>query len=182
MREFALSYIAIILLLASCNRDKQSAFGEMPPLYPAPITVALNTEEGYNINPLTGDSIQPMINSFGDTVITGVPIQAKGKVIHPYLDNQFWLTPRGMPEVVEVVTTKLNVYKIPENLTVIPVDTNSLFTLSPGDVTYPIVLLNSAGDTVPTGVPIPAKGKVVPCIHPKPIKALLPHMERQCHQ
>ena len=48
MREFALSYIAIILLLASCNRDKQSASDEMEPLYPAPLTSrTLNTEEGY---------------------------------------------------------------------------------------------------------------------------------------
>ena len=40
----------------------------MPPLYPAPQTVALNTEEGYIINPVTGDSIQPIINSLGDTI------------------------------------------------------------------------------------------------------------------
>ena len=55
----------------------------MPPLYPAPQTVALNTQEGYSINPVTGDSIQPIINSLGDTVKTGVPVPARGKAIDP---------------------------------------------------------------------------------------------------
>ena len=40
-----LTYITIILLLASCYSDRQTGSDEMPPLYPAPITVALNTEE-----------------------------------------------------------------------------------------------------------------------------------------
>ena len=35
-------------------------------------------------------------------------------------------------------------------------------------------MLNSIGDTIPTGVPIPAKGKVVKAIHSKPTKALPP--------
>ena len=43
---------------------------EMPPLHPAPQTDALNTEEGYIINPITGDSIQSILNTLGDTLIT----------------------------------------------------------------------------------------------------------------
>jgi hypothetical protein len=65
------AYLSIILLLASCNREQQSASDEMVSLYPAPQTIAVNTEEGYIINPLTGDSIQPIVNSLGDTVKTG---------------------------------------------------------------------------------------------------------------
>ncbi len=38
-------------------------------------------------------------------------------------------------------------------------------------------MVNSTGDTIPTGVPIPSKGKVVPCIQPKPVKALPPGMK-----
>ena len=55
----------------------------MVSLYPAPQSVALNTAEGYIINPITGDSIQPIVNSLGDTVKTGVPVPATGKTIHP---------------------------------------------------------------------------------------------------
>jgi len=75
----AFTYFTIILLLASCNSDKQSASDEMPSLYLAPQTVALNTEEGYIINQVTGDTIQPLINSLGDTIKTGVPVPAIGK-------------------------------------------------------------------------------------------------------
>ncbi len=55
-----LTYLPFILLLTFCNSHKQDISDELEPLYPAPITVELNTEEGYIINPFTGDSIQPM--------------------------------------------------------------------------------------------------------------------------
>ncbi len=170
----AFTYFTIILLLASCNSDRQSASDEMPPLYPAPQTVALNTEEGYIINPVTGDSIQSIVNSLGDTIKTGVPVPAKGKAIHPDSVAQPKIIPAGEPKVVP---THLNVYKIPENLTVIPVNKDSLKTFTPGVDTSSFMLVNSNGDTVPTGVPIPAKGKVVPCIQPQPVKALPPRMK-----
>ena len=95
----------------------------MPPLYPAPQTVALNTDEGYIINPVTGDSIQPIINSMGDTLKTGVPVPAKGKVIDPVRVAKPKIIPAGEPKVFP---TNLNVHKIPEVLTVIPVNKNSL--------------------------------------------------------
>jgi hypothetical protein len=75
--------IFTILLLASCSGDKKSTSDEMPPLYSVPQTVAYNTDEGYSINPVTGDSIQPIINSFGDTIRTGISIPVKGEMIHP---------------------------------------------------------------------------------------------------
>jgi signal transduction histidine kinase/ligand-binding sensor domain-containing protein/DNA-binding response OmpR family regulator len=170
----ALSYLTVILLFASCNSDKQSTDDEMPPLYPAPQTVALNTKEGYIINPVTGDSIQPIINSFGDTLKTGVPVPAIGKAIHPDSVSQPKIVPAGEPKVVP---TNLNVHKIPDALTVIPVNKDSLKTFTPGVDTSSFVLVNSNGDTVPTGVPIPVKGKVVPCIQPQPVKALPPRMK-----
>ncbi|HEC44030.1 MAG TPA: hypothetical protein ENI20_14505, partial [Bacteroides sp.] len=162
------------MLFASCDRDKQSASDEMAPLHPAPQTVAVNTEEGYIINTLTGDSIQPMLNSLGDTIITGVPVPAKGKAIHPDSVAQPKIIPAGEPKIVSM---NLNVHEIPEALTVVPVNKNSLKIFTPGVDTSSFVLVNSTGDTVPTGVPIPTKGKVVPCIQPQPLEALLPHMK-----
>ena len=146
----------------------------MPPLYPAPQTIAVNTEEGYIINPVTGDSIQPIVNSLGDTIKTGAPIPAIGKTIHPDSVAQPRRIPVGEPEVVPI---KLNVHKIPESLTVIPVNKDSLKTFTPGVDTSSFVLVNSTGDTVPTGVPIPITGKVVPCVQPQPVKALPPRMK-----
>jgi len=146
----------------------------MPPLYSAPIAVDLNTEEGYIINPLTGDSIQPIINSLGDTIRTGVPVQIKGRAIHPDSVAQSKRIPAGIPKVIP---THLNVHKIPKNLTIIPVNKDSLNTFTPGLDTSSFVLVNSIGDTVPTGVPILAIGKVVPCIQRQPVKASSPLMK-----
>ena len=146
----------------------------MASLYPAPQTIAVNTKNGYIISPLTGDSIQPIVNSLGDTIKTGVPVPAKGKAIHPDSVAQPKIIPAGEPKVV---SAHLNIHEIPESLTVIAVNKNSLKTFTPGVDTSSFVLVNSTGDTVPTGVPIPIKGKVVPCIQPQPVKALRPRMK-----
>lgn len=79
----ALAYLIIILSIDSSKENKQSTLDEMMSLLPAPQIVDLITEEGYIINPVRGDSIQSIINSLGDTVNTGVLVQAKGKVKDP---------------------------------------------------------------------------------------------------
>ncbi len=98
----ALAYLSIILSFVSCNSDKQSALDEMASLHPAPKIVALNTKEGYIINPVTGDSIQPIINSLGDTVKTGVPVPVKGRVIDPESVAKPRVIPAGKPKVVPI--------------------------------------------------------------------------------
>jgi len=55
----------------------------MPPLHPIPTIMAINTEEGYRINPLTGDNILPVITQLGDTMKTGAAIPVKATIIHP---------------------------------------------------------------------------------------------------
>lgn len=173
MRKLLACHI-IILFLTSCNSQKQGSSEKIPPLYPAPQSVPLNTEEGYIINPVTGDSIQPLVNSLGKIIKTGVPVPVKAKVIHPDSVEQAIIIPVGEPDIVH---TNLNVQKIPEKLTIIHVNKDSLRTYTPGVDTTFFILINSFGDTVPTGVPIPAKGRVVPCIQPQPVKALLPRMK-----
>ncbi len=162
------------MLLVSCNSKQQSASDDIASLYPAPQTVAVNTKEGYLINPLTGDSIQPIVNSFGATIETGVPIPAIGKAIHPDSVAKPKIIPAGKPKEVAV---RLNIHEIPEALTVIKINKNSLATFTTGEDTSFFVLVNSSGDTLPTGVPIPITGKVVPCIQPHPLEALPPHMK-----
>ena len=168
------AYLSIILLLVSCNREQQNASDEMASLYPAPQTIAVNTREGYIINPITGDSIHPIVNSLGDTLKTGVPVPATGKTIHTDSVARPEKIPAGEPNVV---TAHLNMHKIPSDLTIIVVDKNTLKTFTPGVDTSSFVLVNSTGDTVPTGVPLPITGTVVPCIQPHPVIALPPHMK-----
>ena len=116
----------------------------MPILHPAPQTVALNTDEGYIINPVSGDSIQPVVNSLGYALKTGMAFPAKGKAIHPGSLEQPKRIPAGEPEMVP---TNLNVHKIPETLTVITINKNSLKIFPPGVDTSSFVHVNSTGDT-----------------------------------
>ena len=166
-----ISTLIIIIFLTYCNSEKQSITDSFAPLNPAPITFDLNTDVGYSTNTLTGDSILPIINSLGDTIITGIPVPAIGKVIDPDSVGRPKIISTGKPKVVQ---TKSNTHSIPENLTVIHVNKNELSTFTPGVDTSSFVLVNSIGDTLTTGIPIPAKGKVVPCILPIPVKALPP--------
>jgi len=169
-----LTHLSIILLLASCNGKKQSGVDDITSLHSAPQIVALNTREGYRINPVTGDSIYPIVNSMGDTLKTGVPFPAKGRVIDPESVSKPKVIPAGTPKVFPVPQ---RVHKIPKTLTVIPVNEDSLKTFTPGVDTSSFVLVNSLGDTIPTGVPIPTKGKVVPCRQPQPVRASPPLMK-----
>jgi hypothetical protein len=104
------------------------------------MVVPLNTAEGYSINPYTGDSIQPIVNSMGDTIFTGMPIPARGKVTDPSTVGKTEVIPAGKPKVVPVPQ---NVNKIPETLTVIPVNKTQLKTFTPGVDTFSHVLVNS---------------------------------------
>ena len=166
-----ISFLIIIVFLTFCNSEEQSLTDKTVPLNPAPISFDLNTDVGYSTNTLTGDSILPIINCLGDTIITGIPIPAIGKVIDPYSVEKPKSISTGKPKVVHTMSYT---HKIPDNLTAIPVNKDKLSTFTPGVDTSSFVLVNSIGDTLPTGIPIAAKGKVVPCLLPIPVKALPP--------
>ena len=167
----ALTHLTIILSITACGSHKQDAMDEMTPIYTAPKIVPLNTDQGYIINPVTGDSIQPIINSMGDTIITGMPVPAKGEIMDPNSLAKPKIVPAGKPKVVPIRQKK---HKIPETLTIIPVNKAQLKTFTPGVDTSSFVLINSLGDTVPTGVPIPTKGKLVSCKQPQQVNASPP--------
>ena len=168
-------FLPLLLLAACTGAPKDDGTSLPPPLYQQPQTIPANPEGGYALNPATGDSIQPLVNSLGDTLITGLPVPAQGKRIHP--DSV------AKPKVVKAPTLsclvrhigQTNRYKIPENLPTFPVDESKLTkkTVPPiakGDTTHYII--NRMGQKVPTGVPIPAKGKKVPSKYPQPTHAL----------
>ena len=172
-----LKYLIPLLLLAACTSNRKA--DEKPaPLFPQPQSVAANPQEGYTLNPVSADTIQPLVNSLGDTVKTGVSIPAKGKTIHP--DSV--AAPKVVPYIPSDSTYNAhpNVHKIPKDLTVIPVNQDSLAkivfeAIAPDDTTH--YLVNSTGDTLKTGAPIPAKGKSVPTTQPQPTPALPPRFK-----
>ena len=75
----------IILLFAvtACNRSPKDDGTAPLPLYPQPQSIEAKPNGGYAVNMVTGDTIQPLVNTLGDTIKTGVPIPAKGRMIHP---------------------------------------------------------------------------------------------------
>ncbi len=162
----SLKYFFLLLFLAGCRENAtHSNDGEIR-LYPDPITVSLDTSVGYIVNQLTGDSIKPLITSSGDTFKTGVPVPLLNKIIGKEIIQ---------PKIIESVQTIKtiitdNVYPVPEKLTVITVDTDRLKKIKLGEGDQSFVLRNTYG-VVPTGVPIPVKGKKMPFSEPRPVKA-----------
>ena len=167
-------YFSIILLLGSCRGNKQKAVDEIPPLYPPPHHIAFNPAEGYAVNYATGDSTHTLINIYGDTITTGTPVKIYGKSIDQDSVHQPVTVPAGTPTIV---SANLNTQRVSRHLTVIPVDKNKLRTFTRGVDTSSFVLRNSVGKILPTALPIPIKGKIVPCKQPQPVVALPPRMK-----
>jgi len=136
-----------MLFLAACTGTSDDKDASLPPpLYPQPQTVELKA---------------------------GVSIPATPKIIHP--DSV--AKPQSFTVDQAALTTKNafpNRHQLPDDLTIIPIDKSQLEIINLGEGNPDFVLLSSTGDTIPTGVPVPAKGKVVKAIHTKPTQALPP--------
>lgn len=78
MHKFS-GYFLCCILISSCRQSNEAAKEAMPALYENAVTYKLDTVKGYGINPLTGDSIKPLINSKGDTIVTGIPFAIKSQ-------------------------------------------------------------------------------------------------------
>lgn len=176
-KELYISILFLLGIISSCNRTPKDDGIAPPPLFPQPKSVEVNTNGGYSLNTVTGDTLKPIILESGDTLITGVPIPAKGKIIHP---DSVSKPQRFKVPAQNQLTQKNahpNVHPIPDELTEIPVNKDSLTKILLGEIAKNDTLhyiLNSTGDTVKTGVPIPAKGKSVPTTRPQPTPALPP--------
>jgi len=159
-----------VLLALACKPTHDKSSDEMPPLYSQPITVPINLDSGYHINPFTGDSIHPLINSLGDTIVTGRFYPMKGKET----DAGLYSTLTSSPGPDDGFTVSNNVRHIPSILTSTEVD-ESKFKKSGRDSTRTKTFVyNSKGDTILTGVSLPISGKPVTCRQPQLVNALAP--------
>lgn len=66
------------MIILSCNRGGRQKKIDIPALYPAPLTVNLDTVSGYSINLITGDSIKPLVNESGIIINTGKSVLING--------------------------------------------------------------------------------------------------------
>jgi len=111
-----------LLLLAACTGAPKDDGTLPPPLYQQPKTFPANPKGGYKVNPVTGDSIRPIINSLGETLITGIPIPAQGKLIHPDSVAKPKVVKTPPLSSLKKYNAQPNRFKVPENLTTFPVD------------------------------------------------------------
>jgi len=157
----AVSTICLILLFWSCEDRTNNKPGPGSDIQPTA--------------PQLRDSIQPVINSYGDTLLTGVPVILAGRTPDPDGLTKASPIPAGKPKVVPA---HQNIRKLPTELRTQAVHVIDLLKSSPeGSSNSNFVLRNSTGDSLPTGIPIPTEGKVVPCIFPQSIPGMPPGMK-----
>src|SRR5688500_6983662 len=140
-----------VLLIVACQQRSASDGDTMPPLYATPKKVALNIEEGFRINPFTGDSIKHIYNYYTDTIMTGVPLRIKGKVVST--DS---LEP---PQQFKIpATIDSNFYTNKRTLSPNPaqtfIDDSVLQEFNPEIDTCNCPLVATYGDTIPVATPV----------------------------
>lgn len=173
----SLKHLLPILLLAACTANNETETAPKPS-YPHPQTVAFNHQEGYTINSVTGDTITPIITQNGDTLLTGVPVTIAATPIDPDSMAQ----PRVLPFTSSdrIHDAQANVRIVPNELTIVPVNKDSLTQVFLDEIPENDslhYLITARGDTLKTGVPIPAKVTKVPSPQPEPVKALSPRFK-----
>lgn len=163
-----LNYVSLSVLLYACNGRTEQVVDKNTSLYPPPLSYKLNVSGGYSINQLTGDSVKSLINSFGDTVITGITFPLKGVIADPETLEA--------PATTKVISPrkqiiKNNIHPLPGKLVITPVDTTKLKKIGLGEGDQSHIIQNSTG-VFATGVPIPLVGNAMPFHEPIPAKAL----------
>jgi ligand-binding sensor domain-containing protein/two-component sensor histidine kinase len=156
-----------LFFISACSQTEKNTFQESIQIFQDPFIVPLDTANGYAINPLTGDSIKPIINSFGDTIITGKRTPFNGEIIQPTIISSTISTAQ------QPVTTfiETNYHPLTEKPKQIIIDTARLkkIPFGKGDSSF---VLRDKNKIIPTGVPIPTDLTAVPCKETRPVKAL----------
>ena len=160
----------IILIIQGCTNSNNSLTDKEIGPSCQPKSFPLNNNGGYNFNVVTGGAIHPLINVIGDTIKTGIPVQAKGKLIT--LKGNFKSTRINGGLNPQKTKINYNYYKHTGLYKNIPVDKSKLKKIKLGYGNSDYVSVNSNGDTVKSDIPQAAKGNKVNCLFPKSTKAL----------
>lgn len=141
----------LLTLLYACNIDDNSERSEEPPsaLFTA---VPLNLEEGYALHPLTNDSIAPIVNSLGDTIITGKPIHVTPKETKvKKTENRAYL-PLGDPEIIPIHPSQET--SLASNVDERIIDRSFIHEININQKTSTEPFKNELGEIVLTGKPV----------------------------
>ena len=163
-------------MLLSCKQKYRT----VPALFDqaqSPVRLEFDPGEKYMVNAFTGDSIQPIINSRGDTVMTGIPIKAKASM----READRLSPPRKFPETgFRVVSGARDVFPVPENLNTLTVSFSVPSNgFNPFRDTAALLRMNTFADTLPTGVPFHIVGHVRQLSPSQPVRVFPPGMKER---
>jgi ligand-binding sensor domain-containing protein/serine phosphatase RsbU (regulator of sigma subunit) len=152
------SFGILVFLLAACGESVEEKAANFQ-FYEEPDYIALNTDEGYFVNSVSQDSILPIVLFSGDTVISGKPLPAIAKVVHP---DSIKAPVRVKAAPPLITPANENIHPVPQNLIHTPLNENARIKIAFGEGTTSEILLNSVGDTITPGVPFFATGTPLP--------------------
>jgi len=164
-------FVLLVVFLSACN-TQTDALLEAPVLETEVQIIPLNLEEGYALHPITQDTIGPVFNSLGDTVITGKPIHTKGTVLSVKSDS---ITEKRYGPLTQ---NSLPTNRIPLKGTPLKVSFNpdTVLPVQQAHAGY-FYLINSIGDTLKTGVPVLATPKKVKAKYTETTPSLPPRFK-----
>ncbi|MBP6374424.1 MAG: hypothetical protein KA325_08410, partial [Flavobacterium sp.] len=158
-------FFLLLLLLVACNNAPKDDGTKPPSLYSPPKSWEANPKVAYKVNMITGRPVEPVTTKDGKPVITGTPIPAIGKRIHPDSIAKPKLIP--LTPIRSEIKTMNNRHPVPQNLQEISVDESKLIKHNAANSPQGYIIKNQFGDTIPTGKPIAAKGKTGKAFSPK---------------
>lgn len=150
-----ITYLLIVFMAKACMNKSSGPDSGIPRLFEAPFSVKLDTLTGYSRNLITGDSIKPLINSLGDTVITGKHFPMTPEVTTRDKFHSQIVTDAGSSMKTFVETNIKNAIH-PQ---VIPADSNRL-PVQPTKTEHKRIVFKNSKGAIPTGKPYPVKGVV----------------------
>jgi signal transduction histidine kinase/ligand-binding sensor domain-containing protein len=175
-KVWKLKFFLPLLLLVACNNAPKDDGTKLPSLYTPPKSWEANPKVAYKVNMVTGRPVEPVTTVDGKPVITGIPIPAIGKRIHPDSIAKPKLIP--LIPIRSDIKTMDNRYPVPDNLQQTPVDESKLIIHNAANSPQGYIIKNQFGDTIPTGKPIAAKGKTGKAFSPK-INPALPLVSKK---
>jgi signal transduction histidine kinase/ligand-binding sensor domain-containing protein len=156
----------------------KNADSSLPPVPSArlrPITLRLDTVNGYLLNQLTGDSVKPLRNAKGEPVITGRFLSLTETV----KDTLSFDPAKGQPFTWKFVArARIPRNAVPATFRTVPVDEKQLRRFRTG-IDSSDYVLREFDTVVQTGVPLPVTLRRVPVKMPENMEAREPTMIRR---
>lgn len=153
--------------MSSCTSDQNSSNEELPDLSHNQQKVMFNTDNGYTKNQFNGQDILPILNSIGDTVVTGKSILLSG------IERELTGEKRRLPfEMTFTDTIKDNKHLIPENLPSQELNAEMLEERRLNSIVPDYYLINTTGDTIETGIPVEIEAVEKPYYYTEPKEIL----------